>query len=77
MGGTDIANGTPDGYGHEDIAPNSRESGRKACVYAHVVAGASGSDNGNTCLGIEQLSLQAPIGWLVVVNHSCKTGRSK
>jgi hypothetical protein len=42
MGGTDIVNGTPDGYGHDDIAPNSRESGRKACVYTHVVAGASG-----------------------------------
>lgn len=42
MNGTDIASGTPDGYVYEDIVPDSHESGRKACVYACVVAGASG-----------------------------------
>ena len=75
MNGTDIASGTPDGYVHEDIVPDSHESGCKACVYARVVASASGRIM--MILGIEQLSWQAPIGWLAVVNHSCKTGRSK
>lgn len=42
MNGTDIASGTPDGYVYEDIVPDSHESGCKACVYARVVAGASG-----------------------------------